>query len=78
MKASAWVILEPQYFRGGTLRGFRMNRLTQGRPATLSNGERSFRLEIEVPTTIFDPFADVKVTVPEGDIIEPEITVGER
>jgi hypothetical protein len=77
LAASAWVVCAPTYGHSGTLSGFRMVRIVQSRPSTLAGGERAFKLNVSVPMSVFQPFANVNVHVPEGDLIEPLVEIGE-
>lgn len=77
LAASAWVVCAPTYNPHGNLTAFRMVRIVQSRPSTLSNGERAFKLNLSVPISVFQPFANINVHVPEGDLIEPLVEVGE-
>lgn len=76
MNASAWVVVTPKYNRYGALQEIKLDRIVQQRPQALSNGERAFRLGIDIPESVFDPFAHIDITVPEGAVIQPQIEVG--
>lgn len=76
MKATGWVVVQPIYNHYGSLKDIKLSRITQNPPTSLSNGERAFRLSVEIPESVFDPFANVQVTVPESDVISPEVEIG--
>lgn len=75
--AIGWVVVKPVFTQYGALREVKLDRITQNRPQALGNGERAFRLTVTLPSSIFDPFALVDITVPEGALLEPEVVVGE-
>lgn len=75
-KVSGWVVVVPKYNRYGVLQDAKLDRITQSRPQALSNGERAFRLTIDIPSTVFDPFAEVTVSVSDAAVIAPEVEIG--
>lgn len=76
MKAGCFVVVAPRYNSLGQVKGFRVDRLTQGYPQSLHNGEQAFHLEVNMPESAFRPLSDVVITVPEQDLVEPEVRVG--
>lgn len=75
--ATGWVIVVPTYNTYGKRIGFKLQRIVKSRPQMLANGERAFKLSVTLPEEVFDPFADVSITVPASEVIEPLVQVGE-
>jgi hypothetical protein len=42
----------------------------------LTGDQRAVRVRLTLPTSVFDPVATVRVTIPEGDVIYPDVVVG--
>lgn len=74
--AAGYMVVEPRYTTFGSVKSIRLDRITQQRPTNLQGGEVAFRLEVALPASVFKPIGDVVINVPEGEIIEPEVTVG--
>lgn len=47
-----------------------------GRPPVMEGDERAVKITVRIPSSVFDPVAQIDVIVPESDVIKPEVVVG--
>jgi hypothetical protein len=47
-----------------------------GRPPVMEGDERAVKITVRIPSSVFEPVAQIDVIVPEGDVIKPEVVVG--
>lgn len=75
MKARVYLIFNARGFVRAAKGGHRYHEVLP----TLAPGERAVRLEVQVPDSAFRPQGVIPatVTVPEGALIEPKVTVTE-
>lgn len=65
LTASAFVVLEPIFDRRNNVSGFKLAKLTQGRPTTAEASGIVVRLDVEAPPSAFDPVR-AQLRVPKG------------
>lgn len=72
-----WLVIEPTWQETGT------NRVTAAkfikvttRPPNLTDDQRSVRIRLRVPRSVWDPLARISIDVPEAAVVYPDVTVG--
>lgn len=76
VSAGAYVVLKPVLNSAGQVRSMRIDRVMQTLPQHLGNGERAFYLNVTVPKSVFHPLPSVTVSVPEYQMVPPEVSIG--
>lgn len=73
--ASGYLVLEGVENQYGVMNSAKFVKATTRLPQ-MDGDQRAIRMRIKVPKKVFEPFANVDIEIPEGEIIFPVVEVG--
>lgn len=73
--ANGYLVVEATRNALGYITGAKFVRAVLRNPV-LQDEQRAIRMSIKIPVQAFEPLGPVGIEIPEGEIIEPEVTVG--
>lgn len=75
VEIKGYLVVEPVISVTGNVIGAKFAKVT-GRAPQMDGDQRAVYLRLTLPKQVFYPLAEVNITVPEADVIHPEVEVG--
>ncbi len=72
--ASGFLVIEATRDGAGRINGAKFVRTGKRNPV-LQDEQRAVQLRVKLPVSAFEPLGPVRIEIPEGEIIAPEVTV---
>ncbi len=76
VQIKGYLVVEPVLSVTGSVIGAKFAKVT-GRPPQMDGDQRAVFVRLTLPRKVFYPVAEVNVTVPEADVIHPEVEIGD-